>query len=271
MHPSRFQPQPTKPRLLTLPGARTSIHSPHSRRRRGGSRVRPPGRAARATFFTFHGDKPAGSHASAGLLGLARPSVRLSAAAPCRHDSAAVGACMRAGCMRGMFRVRVVPTLGKDFDLTVSPSWQGRTGTAAICHAFCLLFPVVLPGPVQFTVSWLPFGLGSTDRAENLGRGALGPGASHTSPLPRRPSKQLCLPWFSRLNKLVVIVKRLFAAPACRGTEAAPPESDAEKDFDQGCVLATCWGPPFPDSSKMEEQINYVIRKHTPRLGRYLA
>ena len=65
-------------RLLTLPGPRTSIHSPHSRRRRAGS-VRPAPRPRAQRFSRFTGTNPARSHAS-GLL--ARPS----AAAPCRQE-----------------------------------------------------------------------------------------------------------------------------------------------------------------------------------------
>lgn len=59
-----------------------------------------------------------------------------------------------------------------------------------------------------------------------------------------------CLPWVSQLNKVLVVLVS-YATPACRGTEAAPPESDAmrkkRRDFDrQGSAFLQLVVAAFP-------------------------
>ena len=112
--------------------------------------------------------------------------------------------------------------------MTVCVSVVGRTSR----HAVSLLFPVVLPGPDHRILAAMGLDR-SIDRAENLGRAGSWVGASHAFHLPGHKG---CL--FNQNSRacpgLAQLIKRLFAAPA------APPESDAEKDFDQGSVLATC-------------------------------
>ena len=67
-------------------------------------------------------------------------------------------------------------------------------------------------------------------------------------------------------------MERLFAAPAsCPGTEAARPESDAEKDLDQGSVCGS-WGPRLSQFlARRGSRSRYQEGSTTPELGRYLA
>ena len=144
----------------------------------GPSAPRPAARSAGATFFAFHGDKP-----RAGMLVASWP-VRPSAARHRAGRNNPSGRRMRAGCGGGCWR-RADSREGLILALTVSPSWA-RTSR----HAVCLLFPgrfACWSGPSSPYPGCL--GLGSIDRAENLGHagGCIGwvVGASHASHLPR--------------------------------------------------------------------------------------
>lgn len=181
---------PPTPRCAALPCPSVSCHPAHS--------IRFPD-----VFFRVSRGQasPRVVVLLAGLL--ARPSVRrLRHRAGRNIHSPAVGACMRAD----------YPA-GKDLDLTVSPSWEGRPSLAS-GHAVCL---PALPGRFAWSSSSFPAGR-CLGRAENLGR-ARGPSwvvpsipcvslARHRG-LFVSTSKQLCLPWVSKLV-IIIIIERPF-------------------------------------------------------------
>lgn len=181
---------PPTPRCAALPCPSVSCHPAHS--------IRFPD-----VFSRFTGtSKPAGCRASGWPLG---PSVRPSAAAPCRQEHPFPSG-------RRMHACRLPPA-GKDLDLTVSPSWEGRPSLAS-GHAVCL---PALPGRFAWSSSSFPAGR-CLGRAENLGR-ARGPSwvvpsipcvslARHRG-LFVSTSKQLCLPWVTKLV-IIIIIERPF-------------------------------------------------------------
>lgn len=147
--------------------------------------LRCPARPAHSILFPdvfsrFTGtSKPAGCRASGWPRG---PSVRPSAAAPCRQEHPFPSG-------RRMHACRLPPA-GKDLDLTVSPSWEGRPSLASRRHAACLpALPgrFALPGPVHCflqaaALCWVGTVVRRTWAARGVDRGLFHP--SHASHLP---------------------------------------------------------------------------------------